>query len=118
MLPPPTTIAICTPRAETALTCAAIAAMRSASAPYARSPMRASPDSFRRMRSKEGVTPRASLLADLEARKAPDHDVLSGARGQLGPQLLDRLAGVLVGVDVALVQQHDLLEPLAHPAFG
>ena len=36
----------------------------------------------------------------------------------LGPQLLDRAALVLVGVDVLLVQQDDLLEPLAQPALG
>ena len=52
-----------------------------------------------------------------EAREAADDDVLAGLRRELGAQLLDRLAVVLVGVDVLLVEQHDLLDPLAQLAL-
>src|SRR3954451_14482399 len=58
------------------------------------------------------------LVADLEAREAADDHVLSGLRAELCPKLLDRLAVVLVGVDVLLVEQHDLLHPLAQLALG
>src|SRR3954468_18825373 len=99
MLPPPTTMAISTPRCETFLTSAAILRIRTGSAPYSRSPISASPESFRRMRPKAapsgGAGAAASsaigLTADLEAREATDHDVLAGARRDLGAQVLDRL---------------------------
>src|SRR5437870_510374 len=72
--------------------------------------MRASPDSFSRTRE--------NLGANLEAGEALDDDVLAGLGRQLGAQLLDRLAVVLVGVDVLLAQQDDLVEPLAELALG
>src|SRR5204863_4579248 len=97
MLPPPTTIAISTPRRQTRCTSAAMAAMRSASAPYSALPIRASPESFRRMRLKAGRAPSVEgcafsalslRLADLEAREAPDHDVLAGLRRGGRPEIV------------------------------
>src|SRR4051812_3801605 len=61
---------------------------------------------------------RFALVADLEPGEPADDDVLAGLRAELGAKLLDRLAVVLVGVDVLLVEQHDLLHPLAQLAFG
>src|SRR3954469_4743630 len=115
MLPPPTTTATSTPSACTRSTCLAMALMRSGSAPYSRSPMSASPESFRRMRSKAAE---ALLLAHLVAREPADHDVLTRLRRRGRAQVLDRLTAVLVLVHVLLVQKHDLLEPLAQPALG
>src|SRR5438128_4966756 len=128
MLPPPTTIAISTPRWDTRCTSAAIAAMRSASAPYSALPISASPDSFSRTRLKAGCAPSVEgcalksvlglRLADLEAREAADHDVLAGLRGGGRSEVLDRLAAVLVLVHVLLLQQDDLLEPLSQLSLG
>src|SRR4051794_38024981 len=115
MLPPPTTTATSTPSACTRRTCSAMASMRSGSAPYSRSPMSASPESFRRMRSKAAE---ALLLAYLISGEPADHDVLAGLRRRGRAQVLDRLAGVLVAVHVLLVEQHDLLEPLAQAPLG
>src|SRR4051794_21004647 len=108
MLPPPTTIAISTPRRDTRCTSAAMAAIRSASAPYSASPMRASPESFSRTRLKPGCAPSGEGCAlkwrlglpDLEAREAADHDVLAGLRSRGRTKLLDRLPAVLVLVHV------------------
>src|SRR5215210_5753181 len=93
--------------------------------------MSASPESLSRMREKAGarpsgaplpsletVTAAALLLADREAHEAADDHVLAGTRRSLRPELLDRLALVLVGVHVRLVEQHHLLEPLAHASLG
>src|SRR3954468_16609480 len=74
--------------------------------------MSASPLSFSRMRSKTGSD------ADGELGEAADDDVLSRGPRQLGAQLLDRLAVVLVAVDVRLPEQDDLLEPLVELALG
>src|SRR5215204_344451 len=115
MLPPPCTTATSTPRSCTPLICAAIALTVSGSVPYSRSPMSASPESFRRMRSKAGAK---GLRPHLEAGEAADDDVLAGLTGQLGPDLLDRLAVVLVGVDVGLVEQDDVLHPGLELALG
>src|SRR3954466_10778778 len=97
-----------------------MAAMRAASAPYSRSPMSASPESLSRTRRNAGCPfcDSGLLLPHLEAREAPDDDVLAGRCGDLGPQLLDRLRLVLLLVHVLLVQQDALLEPLAHAALG
>src|SRR3954453_5716404 len=73
--------------------------------------MRASPDSFSRILENFG------LLANLEPGEALDDDVLAGLGRQLGAQLLDGLAVVLVGVDVLLAQEDDLVEPLAELAL-
>src|SRR5215203_407504 len=115
MLPPPRTTAISTSRSCTVLICWAIALTVSGSVPYSRSPMSASPESFRRMRSKAGAK---GLRPHLEAGEAADDDVLAGLTGQLGPDLLDRLAVVLVGVDVGLVEQDDVLHPGLELALG
>src|SRR5918997_7075063 len=100
MLPPPTTIATSTPRSATFFICPAIAWIRPASAPYSRSPISASPESFSRMRRNAGVAPSVpppsrpmarSLFPDGEPREAADHHVLPGLRGRLGAELLDGL---------------------------
>src|SRR4051794_14239165 len=79
--------------------------------------MSASPDSLSRTRVNAGggspLTGR--LLADREAGEAPDDDVLPGLGRELRAELLDGLVGVLVDVDVGLAEEHDLVEPLAHP---
>src|SRR3712207_2152271 len=59
-----------------------------------------------------------ALLAHLKAREAADDDVLARLRGRRRAQVLDRLAAVLVAVDVLLVEQNDLGEPLAQAALG
>src|SRR5579871_5677620 len=117
MLPPPGTIASCTPESTTPRTAAAIATTRSGSVPYSRSPISASPESFRRTRENTGPG-MSGLFADHEARETPDHDVLAGRRGDLVRELADRLAVVLVGVDVGLVEQHRLRVPLRELALG
>src|SRR3954468_12237745 len=120
MLPAPTTPASSTPRACTAPICPATASTRSGSSPWSRVPISASPDSFRRIRLNAGGCSGSSAilgvgsgLADGEAREAPDDHVLAGARGELRAQLLDGLVLVLLAVDVDLLEEDDLLEPLA-----
>src|SRR6476661_4083238 len=115
MLPAPTTIATSTPRSRTALTWRATEVTRSGSVPYSRSPMRASPDSLSRIRSKAGAIaaqpirgPR--LLAHGEPCEAADDHVLAGRRCQLVAQLLHGLA-VELGVVHLLLEQHDALQP-------
>src|SRR3954452_18720327 len=51
------------------------------------------------------------LLADGEADEALDDHVLARLGREVGTQLLDRLAVVLVAVDVLLVEEDDLLVP-------
>src|SRR3981189_527852 len=103
--------------------------------------MRDSPDSFSRMRLKTGsdkvsghpkqaagANPRADARSptsppgrasppDGEPGEALDHDVLARLGREVAAQLLDRLAVVLVAVDVLLVEQHDLAEPLLQLAL-
>src|SRR3954451_8772944 len=117
MLPAPITSATSTPRSWTRWTCRAIAPTLFPSMPYSSEPIMASPESLSRIRSNAG-SPTGLLAADREAREALDDDVLAELAGQLGPDLLDRLALVLVGVDVRLRQEGDLLEPLAQLALG
>src|SRR3954452_15695071 len=116
MLPAPRTMAISTPSSWTRLTWSAMRPSVSGSVPKSSGPMRASPDSFSRIRLNAGTL--ARLLADREAREPPDDDVLARLRRELGADLLDRLAVVLVRVDVRLLEQHDLLEPLVDLALG
>src|SRR5690349_23321055 len=104
--------------------------------------MRASPDNLMRTRLKTGsATPsprpasergrrpsfaqrpspegeRRHLGADREAGETLDDDVLAGGAGEVRAQLLDRLAVVLVGVDVNLVEQHDVVHPRLELALG
>src|SRR3954453_14901843 len=110
MLPAPTTTATSTPRCCAAAIWRAIAATRSGSVPKARSPMRASPESFSRTRPKAGASsspamPACGLSADLEPREVADDDVLARLVGDLLADLLDRAALVLVRVDVRLLEQ-------------
>src|SRR4051794_18480405 len=116
MLPAPRTMAISTPSSWTRLIWSAMRPSVSGSVPKSSGPMRASPDSFSRIRLNAGTL--ARLLADREAREPPDDDVLARLRRELGADLLDRLAVVLVRVDVRLLEQHDLLEPLVDLALG
>src|SRR5436309_1852968 len=94
-----------------------MAATRSGSVPYSSSPMSASPESFRSRRRKAGAplggpfTAMEGSVTDLEAREAAYHHVFSSLAGQRRSQLLDSPAAVLLGVDVLLAQQHDLLQP-------
>src|SRR3954451_20705968 len=78
--------------------------------------MRASPDSLIRTRLKTGSS--LNLGADREAGEPPDHDVLAGGAGEVGAQLLDRLAAVLVLVDVRLVEQDHIVHPRLELALG
>src|SRR6266545_323356 len=56
------------------------------------------------------MSPRRSL-AHREPREAAYDDVLARLGREVAAQLLDRLALVLVAVDMDLVEQHDLAEP-------
>src|SRR5688572_20484511 len=104
MLPAPSTTETSTPRSRTLLSCLAICSTVSGSVPNSRSPISASPDSLTRTRSKAGLSvtlrPSSGSRPDLEAREAADDHVLAGGAGELDAHLLDRLAVVLVGVDV------------------
>src|SRR5215217_9091901 len=106
MFPAPTTIATSTPRSWTCLIWPATAATRSGSVPYSSAPMRASPESLSRTLWK------TALLTDGEPREAPDHHVLAGLGREVGAEVLDRLAVVLLAVDVRLLEQHHVVEPL------
>src|SRR3954454_18352498 len=116
MLPPPRTMPISTPRSCTTLSWSAIAPTVAGSVPYSSGPMRASPDSLIRTRLKTGSS--LNLGADREAGEPPDHDVLAGRPGEVGAELLDRLAAVLVLVDVRLVEQDDIVHPRLELALG
>ena len=76
--------------------------------------MSASPDSFSRTRLKAGCN-YSPTLKRANRRMTMFSPAFGGDRG---PQVLDRLAGVLVLVDVLLLQQHDLFHPLAELALG
>src|ERR671936_2647130 len=139
MLPPPSTIATSTPESWTSLSCSAMLRTVSGSVPYSSGPMSASPESFTRTRlnagarltppsgsgrsaGSPGVTPTPSgarrSRAHLEAGEAPDDDVLPSRAGQLLAELLDGLAAVAVGVDVRLIEQHDVVHPGLQLALG
>src|SRR5436305_12681881 len=114
MLPPPTTIATSTPRRCTPAISAAIACTHFGSVPYSRSPINASPESLSSTRRKTGACApdsRSGAISatDRETGEAADDDVLARLSGQLGTQLIDRLAAVLVLVDVLLAQEHDFI---------
>src|SRR4051794_6613274 len=124
MLPAPTTTAISTPRALTSCTCRVMASIRPGSVPYSSEPIRASPEIFSSTRLKTGSAiggkpyPATGLfLADRVAREACDADVLARLRGQVGAQLLDRLALVAVGAHVLLLQEDHFRGPLAKLAL-
>src|SRR5918994_4093911 len=81
--------------------------------------MSASPESFSSTRLKLGsaAMPLVALSADLEAGEAGDADVLAGLRGDLGAEILDRLALVALLVEVLLIEQDDLGGPLLELPF-
>src|SRR5215211_6734998 len=115
MLPAPTTIATSTPRAQTSWTCFAIALTLSGSVPYSRRPIRASPEIFNSTRAKTGSAIGGNLipcgrllLAYRKAGKPGDLDVLAGVGGDLGANLLDRLALIAVRANVLLVEQRNV----------
>src|SRR3954451_20843150 len=99
MLPAPRTTATSTPWSRMRAIWPAIAFSVCGSVPKSRSPMSASPESLSRTRLKAAISG-PFLGADREAREALDDHVLAGLGRQLGAQLLDRLAAVLVLVDV------------------
>src|SRR5215217_3486145 len=117
MLPAPTTIATSTSCARTSLTWLAIRSICAGSVPKSRSPIRASPESFSRIRLKRAEAMTALLPPHLEAREAGDADVLAGLGGDLRAQVLDRLALVALLVEVLLVEQDKLGGPLAKLAL-
>src|SRR3954454_23293156 len=75
--------------------------------------MRASPLSLSRILRNAGGSG-----TNRETREALDDDGLAELARELVADLLDRAAVVLVGVDVLLVDEGDLLEPLAQLALG
>src|ERR1700722_148417 len=133
MLPAPTTIATSTPASRTSLTWRATAATRSGSVPNSSSPIRASPESFKRMRLKTGIiargeptacvfwgaSARASAATGRDGRGAsmPRVDACSAADGAARGLLADGEAheaaddDVLAGLRGELVAQ--LLDGLA-----
>src|SRR4051795_8081809 len=117
MFPPPSTIAISTPRSCTSLSSWAIASTVSGSVPYSSGPMRASPESLIRTRLKTGSSVNGGSGPHGEAGEAADHDVLAHRARQLRAQLLDRLL-VLEMADVDLIEQDDLLHPGLELALG
>src|SRR3954451_10193609 len=117
MLPAPSTTAIWTPRSCTALSWSAIDPTVAGSVPYSSGPIRASPESLIRTRLKTGSSLTA-LRAYREAREATDDHVLARRARQGRAQLVDRLALVLVRVDVDLVEQDDVLHPGLQLALG
>src|SRR3954449_6278349 len=140
MLPPPTTIATSTSRSLTSRTARASASMRCGSWPYSWSPISASPDSFSSTRlkaaSRDSVaggavadttgecsvralcadTPRArgSGSADRVRGESGHLDVLARLARQRGAHLLDLQ---LLVAEVRLLEEHDLLVPLAQAAL-
>ena len=83
--------------------------------PYSRSPISASPEQLQQDPPEGGL----AHAPDGELREASGSTTFSpGLGGQLRAELLDRLAVVLVAVDVLLVEQDDLLHPLAQLALG
>src|SRR6478672_9193396 len=113
MLPAPTTTASSTPRCWTWASSAATERTFSGSVPYSREPMRDSPESLIRTLRKA-----LSLLTDGKPYETPDHDVLAGLRREVRAELLDRLAVVVIALDVGLLEEDDLLVPLAQLALG
>src|SRR3954453_19679187 len=110
MLPAPRTIATSVPSSRSRLIWSAMRPRVSGSVPKSSGPIRASPDSFSRTREYSA--------ANLEPGEALDDDVLAGLGRQLGAQLLDGLAAVLVLVAVRRVEEPPLLEPLLELALG
>src|SRR3990172_8036743 len=105
-LPPPTTTATWMPRSLAVLICAAMRLTAPGSMPKARSPIRASPLTFNKMRLYGASPICALLLAKLESREPPDADVLPRRGDSLLHKVLDGLRGVL---DERLLHEHRFL---------
>src|SRR5919201_1915752 len=107
MFPAPTTIAISTPSAWTAMISSAMASIVARSIPYSRSPISDSPESFNRMRWKTGrpVGAGATVSSDCTAISAYQREALElqHLRALFAEHLTDRLAGV---VNPLLLCQH------------
>src|SRR3569833_414998 len=140
ILPPPTTTPICVPVRATAATSSARSRTRPASSPNDCGPARASPLSLRRIRSyfgtlssmvadtKKGGRMSAPFvvrlsrgfrlirksIADFEARKAGNRDILAQLRDLRLDELID---GRSVVLDERLLVQADLFVELRHTAF-
>src|SRR5918997_5809049 len=100
MFPPPTTIAVSTPRPWSSTISSAMRPTCSRSIPNSRSPINASPESFRRTRLKLGFAPFESA-----AKRVP----LEGEH--LYALFLESLAdGLAALVDPLLIDQHALAE--------
>src|SRR6267142_2226483 len=131
MFPPPMTMATCTPRACTSLTCSAMARMTSNSRPNGLDPMRASPESLRRtLRYRGSLTTRPApseegslsrrvirslpvVLAEHEPGEPLDPDVLAG----LGDDVVDDvLHGQVRIAHERLLHEAEFLVELLHPA--
>src|SRR5262249_20193739 len=111
MLPPPSTMPICTPSACTSRTSSASVDRMSSSMPCPASPASSSPESLSRMRC--GLAFNASLRPEAEAGEAADDDVLAG----LGRHLLDQVADDdLVVLDERLLHEADLAVELVELA--
>ena len=105
MFPPPTTIASSTPRCWTPTISSAIAATRAGSRPCSRSPISASPESFRRTRRETGRSAvlsagTASVLVTLAELEPLELEHLGAF---LAERLADRLCLV---VDPDLLGEH------------
>src|SRR6201992_3899613 len=115
MFPAPTTIPTSTPRSRTEAIWVAMRSTSAGSVPYSRRPIRASPESFSRIRPN---CSKRLLAADFEVGEAGDADVLAGFRRQLLAQLLDHLRAVFLGVDVLLVEQRAFRAPFLQLALA
>src|SRR5215472_6835641 len=111
MLPPPSTMPICTPRACTSRTSSAMPESTSSSMPWPASPASSSPESLSRMRC--GLAFNALLGTEAEAREPAHDDVLTG----LGRHLLHQVADDdLVVLDERLLEQAHLAVELVELA--
>src|SRR5271165_452173 len=104
MFPPPTTTATETPSRATAAISSAITAVVAKSTALSLPP-KASPESFRRTRLKDG---RALRFTDGELHKAPDLDVLAEHPDGRSDQLAD---GLIFVHDEGLIDQNMIAVP-------
>src|SRR5215218_2887505 len=122
MLPAPTTIAISTPRERTSTISSAIPSTVSRSMPYCLPPIRASPESFSRIRENAGAAsgvataPSGSGSAPLTSSSRERETLeLEHVGAHLGQCLADRLRRV---VDPGLLVEHPRgEEPLVQHPF-
>src|SRR5688572_1055744 len=124
MLPPPITTPISTPRRATCATSATMSSMVCRLMPNGSSPIRASPDSLRRMRLYLGVTTRLKDGFSMDLLGFLDTLADYQERIAMHLRLLGRehfFNGLLVVLDERLTEQRDLPQELVdraldHPA--